>query len=622
MLRDIILGEEKDRLHRLDWRVSDLESRTSDIAEVLPAAMSRLAGDPASQPDFEKPVVSTIRNAIKRDTHSFAEALFPVLGPAIRRAVADALKGLVQRINVALENSFTVKGLRWRVEAARSGVPFAQIVLRHTMVYAIQEAFLIQRGTGLVLASVHRDETLALDEDAVAAMLTAIQSFIQDSFGSGMDEPLRSAELGDQTMWVINGPVAVLACVITGTPPRSVRDDLMTLLEMLHARYARQFREKPELLAHNEGLQALMTDALLEEADEEIRNSNRFKYRIMWIGGAILLLGYLIFSSWSVYQGQQFKLQVSQILNAEPGYVLTSAVMQDGVLQVSGLRDPWAQPVESLLLEHQLNAQNLHLTLRPYQSLDAGIVVSRLREHLGISPDTALDLDDSHLQVSGRLSAAQWVALESLPGTHPLIRSVGLATAVLSPEEAVDMIRTAMAAPDSVTITADQGRMLVAGISAPHWFRNARAQAAAGAYQTMGWTLDFGPLESSLGAQMEQLFTILNGRKFLFRNGTTLTAESADDLAVAAGQIEQMMDLAEALRQEVIITLEGLGDGIGTFEKNRQVSRDRTDRVLEGLVSDKTRAGAVIHTQGPWEEGGLNPDRRKVTLRLTKATAP
>ena len=195
-LRDIILGEEKDRLHKLDLRVSDIESRTSDVAEVLSPAMGRLVGDPTSRSGIEKPVVDIIRGAIKRDTESFADALFPVLGPAIRRSIADALSGLVQRINAALEHSFTVKGLKWRIQAARTGEPFAQIVLRNTMLYAIQEGFLIQRGSGLILASAHRDELLALDDDAVAAMLTAIQSFIQDSFGLPNDDPLRSAELG------------------------------------------------------------------------------------------------------------------------------------------------------------------------------------------------------------------------------------------------------------------------------------------------------------------------------------------------------------------------------------------------------------------------------------------
>ena len=32
-LRDLVMGEEKQRLHKLDRRVSDLEARTADVAE-------------------------------------------------------------------------------------------------------------------------------------------------------------------------------------------------------------------------------------------------------------------------------------------------------------------------------------------------------------------------------------------------------------------------------------------------------------------------------------------------------------------------------------------------------------------------------------------------------------
>jgi len=222
-LRRLLIGDKAGRLDRLDRRVSDPGARTEDVAEVLPGAMNRAIDDPVSRPQLERPIVDTIRSAIKRDTESFAEALFPVLGPAIRRAVADALKSLVQRINAALEHSFTIKGLRWRLEAARSGVPFAQIVLRETMLYAVQEVFLMQPRSGLVLASARRADTLALDQDAFSAMLTAIQAFIQDSFGMAADERLRSAELGDRTLWTISGPSAVLACVVLGSPPMEVR---------------------------------------------------------------------------------------------------------------------------------------------------------------------------------------------------------------------------------------------------------------------------------------------------------------------------------------------------------------------------------------------------------------
>ena len=55
------------------------------------------------------------------------------------------------------------------------------------------------------------------------------------------DDPLRSAELGDKTLWVINGPEAILACVISDTPSRGLHDELMALLESIHARYGERF---------------------------------------------------------------------------------------------------------------------------------------------------------------------------------------------------------------------------------------------------------------------------------------------------------------------------------------------------------------------------------------------
>ena len=93
-LQQLLLGEERKRLEQLDDRVSDFESRAADVAEVLPEAFQRVAGDPVLEAEIEKPVLRTIRSSIKRDAHAFAEYLFPVMGPAIRRAVADSARAL------------------------------------------------------------------------------------------------------------------------------------------------------------------------------------------------------------------------------------------------------------------------------------------------------------------------------------------------------------------------------------------------------------------------------------------------------------------------------------------------------------------------------------------------
>ena len=337
---NLILGEEIGDLQSLRRRISNPESRTDDVAEVLPGAMNRVVDDPIARPEIERPIVHTIRGAIKHDAESFAEALFPVLGPAIRRAVADSLKSLVQRINVALENSFTIKGLRWRIEAARSGVPFGQIVLRETMLFAVQEVFLIQPESGLVLAKVRRDETLVLDEDAFSAMLTAIQAFIQDSLGMSTSEKLRSAELGDRSLWIVNGPNAVLACVISGSPPLAMRDRLMDTLETLHAQFGDQFDQPPEQLAGQVGIEALLQDTLQEEVAEGTRTSTQLRNKIFWGGLGLLLLFLLAWGVWNAWDAHQFKQLEQEVANRfeqEPGYVLTSHDRSDGQLLIRWL---------------------------------------------------------------------------------------------------------------------------------------------------------------------------------------------------------------------------------------------------------------------------------------------
>jgi OOP family OmpA-OmpF porin len=617
-LRDLILGEEKDRLHKLDLRVSDLESRTSDVAEVLPAAMNRLAGDPASQPEFEKPVVDTIRGAIQRDTQSFAEALFPVLGPAIRRAVADSLKGLVQRINVALENSLTIKGLKWRVEAARTGVPFAQIVLRHTMLYAVQEAFLIQRGSGLILASVHRDELLALDEDAVAAMLTAIQSFIQDSFGMSTDETLRSAELGERTVWVVNGPAAALACVITGTPPRSLRAELMALLETLHARFGSRFGENPERLAGNEGLTALMNEALRGEVDETTRSSTSFKYKVLWFTGGVLLLLYLLFTSINAWRDRQFTRQVGVLFAAEPGYVLTASEMNGEILKLSGLRDPDAVELPDLLETHQIPSHRITADFSPYQSLDTELVISRIVRRFSLGQGTALSLDDGELTVTGTLSSRQMAGMKQLPQHHVVIRRLNLEGIILGADEAAVLFREALQAPDSVRFSPAGTTMAVSGVAHSAWYAKARQTET----DVPGWQLDFQPLRESLSAQLDTLLAGLDAQVFRYSDGYDLTAESNSSLEIAAAELIRAQRLAAVLDSELKITLEGSGDGIGSREKNIEVSMNRSRHVLDELIALGVNPDGFEQAVATWNSGRINPDRRRVSLFIKRSETP
>ena len=613
-LQKLLLGEDLSRLNQLDQRVSDFESRVSDVAEVLPKVFERVAGDPILEAEIEKPMLQMIRSSIKRDTHIFAELLFPVIGPAIRRAVADALKSLVQRINVAMEHSFSIKGLRWRLEAARTGVPFGQVVLGHTMRYAVQETFLITRDTGLVLAHAHRDENLVLDEDAVAAMLTAIQSFIQDSLGMSADDPLRSAELGDRTLWVINGPEAILACIINGSPPRPVRDDLMVLLESIHARYGERFGETNDVLMKDMGLRLLVQQSLKEELDEPSEPATRSKAPLYWLVAIAVLISLAGWQSWQQYQQRKFESQVIELFGDQPGYLVSSSNRDQGILTIHGLRDPGAITPDTVMKEQGLADQGVQFHFKPFWSLEPALVLQRLRSSLGLTESTGLELNDGVLHVGGTLTGKQTNALTRLADSHPLIDSVELTNTRLSADEAIQLAREELGAPATVMLTQGNEQIVVSGHSDVHWYLETSAESRS----IGGWELDFEPLGVTLREQLRAKAAEMENVVIFFTRQDQLTETSTTDVNSFASRLTALLQSADLLSVNLLITLRGEVDGTGTAEQNSRVARKRVSIVREQLTLAGIDPERLQSEYPRWNSGDENLAQRRVTVRITE----
>ncbi len=639
-LQKLLLGDDHSRLNLLDKRVSDFESRSSDVAEVLPNAVERIANDPVLEAELERPMLRTIRASIKRDASAFTELLFPVIGPAIRRAVADALTSLVQRINAAMEHSFSIRGMRWRLEAARTGVPFAQVILSHTMRFAVQETFLIARDTGIVLAQAHRDENLVLDEDAVAAMLTAIQSFIQDSLGMSADDPLRSAELGDRTLWVINGPEAILACIISGTPPRALRDELMALLESIHARYGERFTETGDELENDIGMRVLMQQSLREEMDEQQASGKRSKAPVYWAVAISLLIILAGWKTWQEYQKRQFESQVYDLFKNQPGYVVSSRRRQNGMLVIEGLRDPGALDPGTVLAEKGVSEDGLIFRFKPFWSLEPALALQSLRISLGLDNSTGLELDNATLIVTGVLQSDQAQRLERLPGVHPLINaldlsgtkmnaqeavelarpqpnaqeSVELARPQPNAQEAVELARLQLNAPDSVELTSSDGRIRVSGYSDIDWY----VEKSALPWEFGGLEVDFEPLLGELKTRLRADAAQLDGTTFYFSRQYFLTTDSLAALDKFARQLQGLLQASAQLGIDLAITLVGGADGTGTVQQNEQISRQRAKTLRDMLVDMGVEPGQLRSELPPWNPGPEDPTQRRVTVRIAE----
>ena len=156
-LRRLLLSREREQLRELSDRLSDKERRSQDIASVLPEAikMSRERGEQLTHA-LRPAVEGSIKESIDQRPQLFVDALHPIIGPIVRKSVAETLRRLLQSFNQTLEHTFSWRGLKWRWEALRTGRSFAEVVMLRSLVYRVEQLFLIHRETSLSLLHVTR----------------------------------------------------------------------------------------------------------------------------------------------------------------------------------------------------------------------------------------------------------------------------------------------------------------------------------------------------------------------------------------------------------------------------------------------------------------------------------
>jgi len=172
------------------------------------------------------------------------------------------------------------------------GVSSAELALRDSLPFYIKEIFLIQYGSGLLLAHSHPGSTEVADSDLISGMLTAIRDFVKDSFGHGdADKELDEIQYGDERIIIQSGRAAYLAVVITGVESEGFRAKLHVFVSELHVKYEKslaQYNGDPTTLPN---LQPKIARLVLESTGGEkgIRAMSR-KAKLGWAIGILFAI--------------------------------------------------------------------------------------------------------------------------------------------------------------------------------------------------------------------------------------------------------------------------------------------------------------------------------------------
>jgi outer membrane protein OmpA-like peptidoglycan-associated protein len=407
-LRSLLLGPAESQLAEVHARLSDPQRQMEEVSRVLPDAITvRSAKDDDLTSALAPTVSAALEHSVRRDPKPLADAIFPIMGPAIRKAIAAALSGMVQSFNQTLTHSLSARGLQWRWEALTTGRPFSEVVLLHTLLYRVEQVFLIHRETGLLLRHVSARTAVVHDADMVSGMLTAIQDFVKDSFTTRQGDQLETLQVGELTVWIEQGPLAILAGVIRGNAPQDLREVFQETLERIHLHYGSALKEFSGDAAPFAGTETLLEDCFQAGYDvEQAANSGR-KLSPFTIIAATVLLALMLGGFFWLRDRQRWNAYVER-LRSEPGIVVTDEGGRWGKHFVTGLRDPLARDPTTIMEDTGVTAQSVVGHWQPFQALTPDFVLARATTSLQPPGGVRLVTHDGVLEAEG-FASHEWV---------------------------------------------------------------------------------------------------------------------------------------------------------------------------------------------------------------------
>ncbi|MBA3960867.1 MAG: OmpA family protein [Chthoniobacterales bacterium] len=605
-LRRLLLSQERREIDDLRDQLTNKERRSQDVAAILPEAvkMSRARGDELA--GALRPAVETsVRESIEKRPETFVNALHPIIGPIVRRSLAESMRRLLQSLNQSLEHTFSWRGLKWRFEALRTGKSFAEVVMLRSLVYRVEQVFLIHRETSLALLHVSADPGLSRDSDMVAGMLSAIQDFARDSFHTGDDSSLDEFRMGQLQVWIASGPSAYLAAVIRGNPSRELRNTLEETIDSIHTL-------KGSALANFGGDPAVF-ESLRPELEACLRaqyadkKGSRRPIRAWFIivaAAAVVAAGVIALAQ----SGARWNRFVRQ-LESHPGIVVTDAQHHwFGKSEVSGLRDAAATDPASVARAAGLDPAGIKFDWKEYLALDDASVQRRFERRFGVPPGAVIHLQNGVLALSGN-PPYEWLDRVRHEATLvPGVNSIADQAAKVSFDRnlAQERFETRFGQPDGIYAHVENGVLALNGEASHRWLTRVRAEATklpGISSVDSGSVVD---LDERAFAQSKSI--IESAFVYFLTNKDNIATEGFTALSRLPDELRRCDTAGRRTGREISLEIDGHADVVGSEAKNADLSLRRAEKVSEFLVSCGFDPG-MLHSKGVTQPAPASGDK-------------
>lgn len=162
-LREILLLEDRKRVDDLQ---KNIEDQLLELQQTFPKK-------------YEETVNQLIEKKLKHSQEEIVNVIYPVLGKMIKRYVTLQIKTFKDAVDDRIKNTFTIKTFMQKMKASFFGMQESDMIFSDTKDYQVEEAYIIEKNSGLLVGIASKGATI--DKDVLAGMLTAIKAFGEDA---------------------------------------------------------------------------------------------------------------------------------------------------------------------------------------------------------------------------------------------------------------------------------------------------------------------------------------------------------------------------------------------------------------------------------------------------------
>lgn len=239
-IKSILLAEERNAMGEVSEKVRELLDNIDDIQQkigTVDTQVNELLADWSNPNTFEArisphvdakiaqlrskfqqyfgpQVKETVKHEITNSKDEFIETLYPMMGKMVSKYVRQQLEVAIETTTERVGNIFSF--LWWKNQFL--GRKPAEMIAEGRFPVRIEEVFIIQQQSGLLLGTYSKNNTL--DLDMIGGMLTAIKGFhasVQnvDSM-NGEAASLEAIEYADKKILITDLPKYYTAVVVDG----------------------------------------------------------------------------------------------------------------------------------------------------------------------------------------------------------------------------------------------------------------------------------------------------------------------------------------------------------------------------------------------------------------------